>query len=67
MNVSPFILFAFSIDGNINVGEIGWTNFGIIGNNFISFGLGVWAFGENDVDSDEWDLFFEIFWCFEHQ
>lgn len=62
--------FSFSIDGNINVGEFGWTNFGIIGYNLISFGLGFWAlieFGENDVNSDDWDWFFKFFCCLEHQ
>ncbi len=70
VNVSPFRWLGFSIEGNINVGEVGWTNFGIIGNNLISFGRGVWAlikFVEKDVNSDDWDLFFEIFCCFEHQ
>jgi len=60
VNVSPFTWLS-SIGGN------GWINFGIIGNNFISFGRGVLTlteFVEKDVNSDEWDL---GFCCFEHQ
>lgn len=52
------------------LGEIGWTSLGKMGNNLISFGRVVWIwieFGENDVNSDNWDWFFEIFCCFEHQ
>lgn len=69
VNGSRLILL-FSIEGKINDGELGWTNFGTIGNNLISFGLGVLTlieFVENDVNSDEWDLFLADFCCFEHQ
>ena len=60
------------MDGNIDDDdeELGCTNFGTIGNNLISFGLGVLTLIECAVkgdNSDEWDFCFDVFSCFEHQ
>ena len=66
VNISSLTWLVFSV----NIIELGWTNFGIIGNNLISFGrvLCIWSkFVEDDVNSHEFVFVFEVFCCFEHQ